>query len=107
MYTIRTAAKKLNKSEQYIRKCVREGKIETELNPIKAGSVTMRHEISEAELERFAKRTSNRSSREDGRNKYVAYLSQSEFKAVTELLRANKLTEVANLITRANPSKNS
>lgn len=106
MNTIRQVAAKLNKSEQYIRRCIREGKIESTLVQIKEGSKIKRHEISDEALEMFANRSSNRSSREDGRNKYVAYFNNEEFESVVELLIANDLAEVAELIARANPSKN-
>ncbi len=105
-YTIRTGASKLGISEQYLRKCIREGKISTKL--VKIGSnpnSPQRHEISESELMKFKKRTSVRTSRDDGRNKFVVYLTKSEERVLRQLMSNNKLTNVEKLLKRANPSK--
>ena len=106
VFTIRTAAQALNRSEQYIRKCIREGKLDSTLVQVGSSNV-QRHEITATELAKFSARTAVRSSREDGRNKYAAYMTAGEYKAVIAALNEAKLGAVAKLIVRANPSKKS
>ena len=103
-FTIRTAASKLKKSEQYIRKCIREGKLNSSLVQIGASKIK-RHQISENDLQAFASRSSKRTSREDGRNKFVVYLTASEEASIRKILKTNSFENVEKLLARANPSK--
>lgn len=102
-YTIRTAAATLKVSEMYLRKMIRQGKIST--SKVQVTDNVWRHEISEAELNRFSSRSKVRSSREDGRNKFNAYMNRAEEAKVRKVLTEAGLAEVAKLITRANTSK--
>jgi hypothetical protein len=102
-YTLRQAAAKLEVSEMYLRKMVKLGKIATA--KVQITENVWRHEISEADLSAFKARTSNRSSRNDGRNKFVVYLSHPEEAQLRAQLKALKMTDVEKLLTRANPGK--
>ena len=101
VYTLRSAAVALNKSEQYLRKCVREGKLESTLVQVGASKIK-RHEISASALEAFQNRSGARTSREDGRNKFVVYLTGEEY---DELAATISEKAYADLLTRANPTK--
>lgn len=106
-FTIREAAAKLNVSEMYVRKLIKQGKIESDLKAI-PGTKIQRHEISEESLEDYANSASNRSSREDGRNKFTAYFTPEEYEKVVKILNENMSEyEVESLISRTNPPKNS
>ncbi|MCJ7483548.1 MAG: hypothetical protein MUO31_11335 [Thermodesulfovibrionales bacterium] len=102
-FTIREAAHKLAVSEMYLRKMVLEGKLPT--THVAISDKVWRHEISQAALDAFKARTGNRSSRDDGRNKFVVYMTTAEEKTVRESLKTLKLEAVDKLLGRANPSK--
>lgn len=102
-FSIREAAQYLKVSEMYLRKRVNDGTIKTaKVNVL--GDI-WRHEISKADLDAFKQHTSNRSSRDDGRNKFVVYLTKAEEAQVRALFAANKLEAVAKLLSRANPGQ--
>ena len=101
--TIRKAAIACQVSEMYIRKMIKQGKIET--SKVADTANTWHHEISGAELARFKARSSIRTSREDGRNKFVAYMNAAEEAKVRQLLKDNALVDVERLISRANSTK--
>lgn len=105
MNTIRQASAKLNVSEMYLRKMIAQGKIKTQ--QVAISEKVWRHEISDDELKAFAARTSQHTSREDGRNKFNVYMTAAEEKKVREALKAAKLDAVAELLVRSNPSKKS
>jgi transposase-like protein len=100
-YTIREAARKFGLSEQYVRKMIHAGKIPTTMEPV--NDYQSRHVIAEADLNAWRKRAKNRTSRDDGRNKFVAYLTKSEESRLRKLLVENQLTAVDKLLVRANP----
>jgi hypothetical protein len=100
-YTIRQAAAKLQVSEMYLRKQINVGKLPT--TKVQITENVWRHEISQADLDAFKNRTSNRSSRNDGRNKFVVYLSHTEEAQLRAQLKSIKMTDVEKLLTRANP----
>jgi len=101
-YSIREAAKYLKVSEMYLRKKVNDGTLKT--SKVQVLGDIWRHQIAQADLDAFKARTNNRSSRDDGRNKFVVYLSKTEEATVRGLLKANKLEAVDKLLLRANPS---
>lgn len=103
-YTIREAARELGMSEQYIRHAVREGKLPTVKEPINDGQ-QFRHLISEADLAAWRSRTGSRSSRSDGRNKFVCYLTPTEEKQARAALKKADLGDAEKLLVRANPPK--
>jgi hypothetical protein len=99
-FTIKTAAEKLNLTEFYVRKCIREGKIEAELEQIGATQVE-RWVITEKALEEFANRPKQAvGKRDDGRNKFTIYLTPEELEALSEWLADNPVP-----FGRANPPK--
>lgn len=100
--SIRESAQFLHVSEMYLRKKVNDGTLKTHRVQI-LGDI-WRHEIEKADLLAFKAHTSNRSSRDDGRNKFVIYLSKSEESKVREMLKESKLDQVSALLQRANPS---
>ena len=102
-FSIRESSAKLGVSEMYLRKMISSGKIQT--SKVQISDHVWRHEISSAELESFKNRTSNRTSREDGRNKYVIYLNTTEFGKIQKMLKEGGMGEVAKLLNRANPGK--
>lgn len=104
-YSIREAARALEVSEMYLRKQVNVGKIPT--TKVQISENVWRHEISEKDLKAFKNRTSTRSSRDDGRNKFVVYLTHAEEARLRALMKSNALTDVDKLLARANPSKSS
>lgn len=100
--SIRESAQYLKVSEMYLRKKVNDGTLKTTRVNI-LGDI-WRHEIAKTDLDAFKVHTSNRSSRDDGRNKFVIYLSKSEESKLRELLKVNNLEKVGQLLQRANPS---
>ncbi len=102
-FSIRTAADHLKVSEMYLRKMIAQGKIQT--TKVQISDHVWRHEISDAELAAFKARTSVRTSRDDGRNKFVAYMTAAEEAKVRKLLKDASLVDVERLIVRANPTK--
>lgn len=101
--SIRESAKYLGVSEMYLRKKVNDGTLNTHKVNI-LGDI-WRHEINKADLDVFKSRTSNRSSRDDGRNKFTMYLSKVEESKLRELLKTNNLVNVEQLLERSNPPK--
>jgi len=102
-YTINQASELLELTPFYVRKCVREGKIQTDLRPIE-GTKIMRHHISSEELEKFGNRERRGvGKRDDGRNKYTIYLLKEELDQVRELLTSIEFEQ--DLLVRANPPK--
>ena len=102
-HTINSMSKELGLSSFYIRKCVREDRIETTLVQV-GDTKVMRHEISNEAFEAFKNRERKGfGKRDDGRNKYTIYLTPSELDALQELIEDQ---DFASLLNRSNPSKN-
>jgi hypothetical protein len=89
---LKQLSSKLAMDQMYVRKLVVSGKIESTIVPIKEGSKVMRHEISDEAVEKFLK-TPRKSitKREDGRNKFVVYLTSDEFKKVDQFLKKENI----------------
>ncbi len=104
-FSIRQSAVKLGVSEMYLRKMIAQGKIQTV--KVAISDHVWRHEITSQELAAFKNRTSQRSSREDGRNKFVVYMNAAEEAKVREVLKGAKLPQIEQLLKRANPGKDS
>jgi excisionase family DNA binding protein len=97
-FSIKQAASVLNLSEVYIRRMIQQGKIET--TKVQVGDTEVwRHEISEEELTKWRKSASSRTSRNDGRSKFVLYATNDELAKIVKLLEANKINSI---IERAN-----
>lgn len=84
--TINQAARETGLSPMYIRKAVREGKLETELVPVKEGAVTKRHEIKRESFDAWRAAAAIRSHREDGRSRFILYATQEEVDAIREMV---------------------
>ena len=83
-YTINEASSKMNLTPFYVRKCIREGKLDSTLEQI-GDTKVYRHKITEEEIERFETRDKKSvGKRDDGRNKYTIYLNDAEFEALIE-----------------------
>ena len=104
-YDIPEAAIRMNFTPSYVRKLIREGSITTEFKPIAEGSLVKKHFLSEEEVQRFFLETPRKTHRVDGRNKYVIYMSPSEFATVKLLLTKNELKDVATTIRTWNKLK--
>ena len=97
-YTINEAAVKMNLTPFYVRKCIREDKIQSTLEQI-GDTKVHRHKISEEEITRFETRDKKQvGKRDDGRNKYTIYLTLEEYE---ELIDTNDDL----LISRSNKKK--
>ena len=64
-----------------------------------------RHEITMTQFKAFRSKTSVRTTRTDGRNKFTVYLTEVEENFVRDLLTVNKYDEVEKLLARTNVSK--
>ena len=96
-------SKELGLSPFYIRKCVREGKIETTQVSVNDTKV-MRHEISDESFEVFKNRERKGfGKRDDGRNKFTIYLTPSELSTLQDLIEDE---DYSSLLQRSNPSRN-
>lgn len=104
-YTIPLAAKQLHLSEAWIRAAIRNGEIESKMEPTHKGSLVMKHVISEKELRRFANREERRAPRrEDGRSKWFFYASPEEVNLVKELLYTSNLEQLKVVAQTIQPS---
>ena len=100
---LNTAAKMLELTPFYVRKCIREDKLEATLEQIPGKNVE-RWMIDESEIERFASREKKSvGKRDDGRNKYTLYATRDEYAAVVEMLES--IDFETSLLARANPPK--
>jgi hypothetical protein len=101
-FTLKEAAHEVGLSDFRVRSAIRKGDLKTTLEPIKEGSKTNRHVITEADLKAWRAVTGSHTRRADGRNKYSMYATAEEYEAVMKLLAEQKL---ALPIVRANVKK--
>ena len=101
-FTIKSLSKHSGLSEFYIRKCIREGSLPTFQE--KLNEKTFRHKISESAYKSWRAKTSARTQRTDGRNKFVFYATPAEYKKFVAKAKES-LPAVAKTIARANPPK--
>ena len=102
-YTINQLAAKTKLSAQYIRKSIHKSKLESTL--VNITPKVQRHEITMTQFNKFRSNTKQRTSRDDGRNKFHSYFTPQERNALSKLLKANKLEKLDSMIVRANQSK--
>lgn len=102
-YTINQLASKTKLSAQYIRKSIHAGKLESTL--VNISPKVQRHEITMTQFNAFRKNTKQRTSRDDGRNKYKSYFTPQERTQLSKILKGSKLEHLDKMITRANVSK--
>jgi hypothetical protein len=65
-------------SEQYVRKALRAGKLVTTKVPVKEGSKNLKNMITRESYEAWRASVASRTTRDDGRNKYVLYMTPDE-----------------------------
>jgi hypothetical protein len=82
--TIHEAAAVSGLSEQYIRKAIRKGDLETVKVATTDSGKTWRHEILGASFRAWRETSGTKTSREDGRSKFVLYMTPDEVKAFAE-----------------------
>lgn len=90
-YSINEASVKLGMSVIYIRRMISLKKIQTTLVPVAENSKTVKHMITEDELNKWRASSSSRSRREDGRSKFTLYASAEEKEQIVALLESNKI----------------
>ena len=104
--SIKAAADKFNKHPHYIRKLVREGKVESSLQPSPHNSNIKRHEIDEESLTSYLSTSGGRGRRDDGRRKFTLYLDvNEELPVVEEFLNQHGITRDNGLFDFANPGR--
>jgi excisionase family DNA binding protein len=89
-YTIKAAAASLGLSEVYVRRMIQKGKLET----VKArvgDTEVWRHEIPAEVLAEWRNSAGQRSTRDDGRNKYTLYATAEELATIQALFKTNKV----------------
>ncbi len=100
-YGIKSAAAYLGVDEQYLRKLVREGKLQTIMVPVKPGSSVMKHQITQEALDDRKNNAGHKAGgRSDGRNKWTVYATKEEIIAI------NKLCEEARMPIPFMPNEN-
>jgi hypothetical protein len=102
IFDLAGAAKEVGLTPFRVRTAIRKGDLKTHLEPVKDGSKTMKHIITEADLLAWRSATSSHTRRADGRNKYNMYMTAAEFEKVTALIADAKLETP---IVRANVHK--
>lgn len=104
-YTIPEAADFLGFSQAYIRTLIRKNQLTTDMVPLSEGSLVMRHVITESSMGEFLNTVPHKTRRNDGRNKFIVYISPDEYPRVLDVLEENGLGEVARLLEPANKVK--
>ena len=107
LLTIKTAALKYNKSQVYIRRAIRQGDLETTLQPISKGAKTMQHVFTETAYADWRASRGGGSRIEDGRNKFSLYANkETEIQVIKDAISAALPDfDVEALVTVANPPK--
>lgn len=100
--SIKDVCEQFELSPVYVRRMIQRGEIKTELVPVSEGSKTTKHMIDQEEIIRWRASKANRSTREDGRSKYVLYANADEIKAIESLLETNAIEAI---VVRANKVK--
>lgn len=105
--SIKEAARYLDVGEQYIRVLIRKGTLHPQKTPLSAGARVVRNMIPVAELDMLKNREIRHfGRRDDGRNKFVIYLSPEEFTHLQMMLDEN-LPAIASFLIRAVPPRTS
>jgi hypothetical protein len=104
-YTIDEAAVELSFSAQHIRTLIRQGRLESTMEPLAEGSLVEHHIISAEELERYRNEVPHKSRRSDGRNKFIIYLLATEIAPVRKALEKAGFADIAKGIRPSNKLK--
>jgi len=97
--TIKQAVAISGLSEVYIRKALKAGKLVATKVPVSDGSKNLRNEITVESFNAWRASAGTHSKREDGRNKFVLYMSEDEAKSLIEQISGMPFAET---LTRAN-----
>ena len=98
---IREAARLVGRQEHYVRILVTGGKIAGTKTAIPGTDVPRWEVDTQSLLEYFGDGKNRRTARDDNRNKWSMYATKAELTQVKDLLHANGLGAVANLIAPA------
>lgn len=101
--TVNEALKLSGFHNPYLRKLLKEGKIEAHKENI-PGTEIPRWLISRESLNEYIERGAH-TQRADGRNKFTLYLNPAEESVLREVLTEHELEHIAELLRRANPPK--
>lgn len=109
LLTIKKASEEKGFSSVYIRKAIRDGALETQLEPISEDSEVERHVFTEEAWDAWrASVGKSRSRREDGRTRYKAYMTPEEHEALAELVEKSDLDyNFSDLVEKAYKPKKS
>jgi len=102
IYNIHEAARYLGYTQQYVRILARRGVLKSTRVPVSEGSKVTKHTFTEENLAAAKSRPNRRTTRSDGRNKFIAYLRPDELEAIRALLDDNGLEEANSLLSHAN-----
>lgn len=98
--TIKEVCEELGLTMVYVRRMIQKGKIKT--TKVEMNKNQFKHLVSREEVERWRASITHRSTRDDGRNKFVLYATQDELAVIEQLLGENNIESI---ITRANKVK--
>lgn len=102
-FTINQLAEKVELSPCYVRRMIHQGKLESKM--VNISPKVQRHEITMTQYKTFRSKTSIRTTRNDGRNKFTVYLTSNEEVKMRKNLISNNQSEVEKLLSRTNVSK--
>lgn len=105
LLSLNAVSQRAGLTPQYVRTLIRKGILPSTLVPVAFESKVVRHMISEADLEAFQNRLTQRTKRDDKRNKYVFYATPEEKEQVLQALTVAKLEHLIPFIRTANHLK--
>lgn len=86
-------------SSVYIRRAISTGKLIAHKEPVKEGATTVKNVITRADFEAWRAQSASHTQREDGRNKFVLYMTQEEAEKLQVMIAGEPFAE---LLSRAN-----
>jgi len=104
-HNIAEAAKVMGFTPAYVRSLIRKGQLVSGLEPIVPESLVKRHVITDEDIKLFLSQSKRQTHRADGRNKYVVYMTRTEYEAVKIVLTENGLAGVVETMRTWNPVK--
>lgn len=105
LYSIIEIARKCGFTIPYVRTLIRKGTLQSEMRPLRPGSVVMKHFVPEESLTDFLSSTTRKSRRADGRSKYVFYASPKEYDRVLQALLKEGMVDIVESLRSANKVK--
>ena len=104
-YTIAEVATMLGYTKQYVKHLIRKKLLESSKEPVFEGSHTLRHMVTQEQLDAFLARPNTRSRRSDSRNKFIFYAFPDEYFKIIEAVRQAGFEDVAKTMMPANTIK--